>query len=115
MRPVLFALSFLLPVSAFAIVRLPQTVIPSHYAIRIAPDLQGETFSGNETIDVDVKEPVDTITMHSIDLVLKDVTIDAGGKQLPATVTTDAPNDIVTLKVAQTIPPGRAAIHISFD
>lgn len=98
-----------------AATRLPQNVIPDHYALRIAPDLANETFTGEVTIDVAVKEPVDTITMHAAELQLRDVTVDVGGKQLPATVTVDAPNETVTFKVAQTIPPGRAAIHVAFD
>src|SRR5207249_291017 len=96
---------------ASAATRLPQTVIPDHYAIRIAPDLQNETFSGDVTIDVDVKEPIDTITLHAVDLVMRDVTIN----QLPATVMFDAPNETVALKVAQTVPTGRAAIHAAFN
>jgi aminopeptidase N len=116
MRRLTLTLLALLAVSpVLAATRLLVTVIPDHYAIRIAPDLQAETFSGEETIDVDVKEPVDSITMHGVDLALKDVTVSTGGKQLPATVTADAPNETVTLKVAQTIPPGRASIHIAFD
>jgi aminopeptidase N/puromycin-sensitive aminopeptidase len=110
MRRLILALAFLASPLAGA-TRLPQTVIPEHYAIRIAPDLQNETFSGEETIDVDVKEPIDSITMHAVDLVLRDVTIN----QLPAAVTFDAPNETVTLKVSQTIPPGRGAIRIAFD
>jgi aminopeptidase N len=47
--------------------------------------------------------------------VLKDVTISSGSKELPATVTTDAANETITLKVAETIAPGRIAIHIGFD
>ncbi|HSP15228.1 MAG TPA: M1 family metallopeptidase [Thermoanaerobaculia bacterium] len=116
MRRLTLSLLVLLAVSPLsAATRLPVNVIPDHYTIRIAPDLQAETFSGEETIDVDVKEPVDSITLHSVDLVLKDVTVETGGKQLPATVTADAPNETVTLKVAQTIAPGRAAIHAAFD
>ena len=105
----------LLAIPAAAATRLPTTVIPDRYQIRIAPDLAAETFSGVETIDVDVKEPVDSITMHSVDLVLKDVWIETGGKQLQPTITTDAPNETITLKVAQTIAPGRASIHAGFD
>jgi aminopeptidase N len=99
----------------FAAARLPQNVLPDHYTLRIAPDLANETFTGEETIDVAVKEPSDTITLHAAELTLRDVTVEVGGKRLPATVTADAPNETVTLEVAQTIPPGRAAIHIAFD
>ena len=96
MRRIFIAL--LLATPLFAATRLPQNVIPDHYTIAIAPDLASETFSGEETIDVEVKEPVDTITLHSIDLNLKDVRVGAVVPQL----TFDAPNETVTLTASPT-------------
>ncbi|MCU1347448.1 MAG: Peptidase rane alanine aminopeptidase [Acidobacteria bacterium] len=94
-----------------AATRLPVHVVPGHYALTIAPDLASETFTGSETIDVELKEPVDTVTLHAVELNLHDVTI--GGK--PAVVTVDATNEVVTLKVAEPLPAGRAQIAIAFD
>jgi aminopeptidase N/puromycin-sensitive aminopeptidase len=109
MRRIFIALLVTTPL--FAATRLPQNVIPDHYTIAIAPDLANETFSGEETIDVEVKEPVDTITLHSIDLNLKDVRVGAVAPQL----TFDAPNETVTLKLPETIPAGRTTLHFTFD
>ena len=39
---------FALPLAA---ARLPQSVIPSHYAISIEPNFASDTFRGDETID----------------------------------------------------------------
>src|SRR5512135_1810986 len=98
--------------------RLPQAVIPTHYAIRITPDLANETFSGTETIDVDVSD-VDSITLHSVDLTLKDVEVvqkletTGGGSNtsgvagMTATVTADPENETVTLKLPQPLRSGR--------
>jgi len=97
-----------------AVTRLPQNVIPSHYAITITPDLAAESFGGEETIDVDVKEPTDSITLHSVDLALKEVTVEAGGKRLTETSTYDAANEMVTMKLPEMLQPGKAAIHIIF-
>lgn len=115
MRRLISLAIVLLALPLAAATRLPQSVIPSHYAMKIAPDLAGEIFSGTETIDVTVKEPVDTIVLHSADLVLRDATVTVAGKDLPATVTLDPPNETAALKVAQTIPPGAATIRVSFD
>src|SRR6266850_927800 len=109
MRRILLALLVTTPL--FAATRLPQNVIPDHYAIAIAPDLASETFSGEETIDVDVKEPVESITLHAVDLNLKDVRVGA----LTPTFTFDVPNETVTLKLPETIPAGRTVIHFAFD
>ncbi|HEX9458448.1 MAG TPA: M1 family metallopeptidase, partial [Thermoanaerobaculia bacterium] len=106
------ALLAALPLTA---ARLPVSVIPDHYAITITPDLAAEKFSGQETIDVDVKEPIDTITFHSVDLDLHDVVVASGSKLLNPTVTFDAPNEMASLKFSQTVPPGKASIRISFN
>jgi aminopeptidase N len=109
MRRIFFSLLIATPL--FAATRLPQTVIPDHYTIAIAPDLGAQTFSGEETIDVDVKAPVDSITLHAAELNLKDVRVGA----LTPAITFDAPNETVTLKLPETLPAGRAAIHFAFD
>ncbi len=95
--------------------RLPKRVIPDHYAITITPDLTAEKFSGQETIDVDVTEPIDTITIHSAGLELNDVVVGSGSKLLNPTITFDVPNEMASLKFSQTVPPGKASIRISFS
>ncbi|HKO54281.1 MAG TPA: M1 family metallopeptidase, partial [Thermoanaerobaculia bacterium] len=94
-----------------AAIRLPVNVLPEHYAIRIAPELGPETFSGEETIDVRVSEPVSSITMHAVDLNLTEVMVDGA----PAEVVTDKENETVALKLAQPLQPGAAKISIRFD
>ena len=114
MRRLLFS-ALLLAAVPLAAARLPQSVIPDHYAITITPDLPTEKFSGNETIDVTVKEPVDTITLHSADIVIHDVVLASGSKMMNPTITYDVPNEMASFKFGQTIPPGKASLRISFD
>jgi aminopeptidase N/puromycin-sensitive aminopeptidase len=114
MRRLLFA-ALLVAALPLAAARLPQSVIPDHYAITITPDLPSEKFSGQETIDVTLKEPVDTITLHSADLVMHDVVLASGSKMMNPTITYDVPNEMASFKFAQTIPPGKASLRIAFD
>ncbi|HEX9501346.1 MAG TPA: M1 family metallopeptidase [Thermoanaerobaculia bacterium] len=95
--------------------RLPTTVIPNHYTITIATDLAAETFHGEETIDVDVKEPVSSITMHAIGFTFHDVSVTSGGATTPANVGENAANDMITLALPKPIAAGPATIHIAFD
>src|ERR1051325_9019880 len=109
MRRTLLAVALLLAaIPAFA--RLPKNVVPSHYALTIATDLANETFTGDETIDVDVKEATDTIVLNAVALTLTDVTVN--GK--PATVTADDAAQTVTLKLAAPLAPGKATIRDHF-
>jgi aminopeptidase N len=115
MRRLLAAAALLLAALPLVAARLPVSVIPDHYAISITPDLVAEKFSGQETIDVDIKEPIDTITLNSAGLDLHDVVVGSGSKLLNPTVTYDVPNEMASLKFPQTVPPGRASIRISFN
>jgi aminopeptidase N len=107
--PILVLLALAAPLHAAA--RLPVNVLPSHYALTIAPDIAAETFTGSETIDVDVREPVDAITLHAVGLQLHDVTVNGR----PASVRLDEPNEMAILDVSETVPAGRATIAIAFD
>ena len=110
MRRTVLAVALLLAaIPAFA--RLPKSVVPSHYALTITPDLANETFAGDETIEVEVKEPVDTIVLNAVALDLTNVTINGQ----PATVTVDAPAQTVTLKVAAPLAVGKATIRDHFS
>ncbi len=115
MRRLLIAAALLLAALPIAAARLPKSVIPDHYAISITPDLAAEKFSGQETIDVDIKEPIDTITLNSAGLEMHDVVVASGSKLLNPAITFDVPNETASLKFSQTVPPGRASIRISFN
>jgi aminopeptidase N/puromycin-sensitive aminopeptidase len=115
MRRTFAIAAFLLAALPLAAARLPKSVIPDHYAITITPDLAAAKFSGSETIDIDIKEPVDTITLHSVGLELHDVVVGSGSKLLTPTITFDETNETASLKFAQTVPPGRASMRIGFN
>jgi aminopeptidase N len=116
MKRTLAAAALLVAALPLAAARLPKGVIPDHYAISITPDLAAAKFSGQETIDVDIKEPVDTITFHSVGLELHDVIVASGSKLLtPTAITFDEPNEMASLKFGQTVPPGKASVRIAFN
>ena len=45
--------------------RLPRTVVPSRYDLRLEPDLAAATFAGRVEIAVDVHEPVEEIVLNA--------------------------------------------------
>src|SRR6266550_3526507 len=98
MRRIVLAAALLLAAIPAA-ARLPKSVVPSHYTLSITPDLANETFAGEETIDVDVKEPVDAIVLNAVEMELTDVTVTASGKTFKPAVVFDAAAQTVTLKL----------------
>src|SRR5580692_1852835 len=61
--------------------RLPTTVIPTHYTPKLAPDLKSATFNGEESIDVNIQQPTNSITLNAIEIAFETVTINANGSQ----------------------------------
>ena len=51
--------------------RLPTNVVPSHYHLVIRPDISKFTFSGTETVDVQVREKTKTIVLNSLDIAIQ--------------------------------------------
>ncbi len=94
--------------------RLPQTVRPEHYALTLAPDLKAATFTGKESIDVTVTEPVNAITLNAAEVAFQSVTVTAGGNTQTASVSLDADKEQATFTFAQQIPAGKATLHIDY-
>ena len=49
-------------------VRLPASVRPEKYILSLKPDLNGFTFQGEESVDIQVTEPVSSITLNASEL-----------------------------------------------
>jgi len=105
----------LLAAASLDAARLPRTVIPAHYDITIAPDLAKETFHGEETIDVDVKEPVSSMVMNAIGFTRIEATVTSAGTTTPASTAENANDETVTLTLAHPVASGPASIHLVFD
>jgi len=94
--------------------RLPRTVVPSHYDIKIEPDLDGASFRGTVGIDVDIAEPTSTVTLNAIELDLNRADIRVNGERRSAEVELDEESERATLTVDGDLPVGPARIVIRF-
>jgi aminopeptidase N/puromycin-sensitive aminopeptidase len=94
--------------------RLPQTVRPEHYTLRLAPDLKDATFSGIEAIDVTLAEPTDRITLNAVELNFSYVVATADGKQQKAAVSLDKEKEEATFTFAEKLPAGKARLTIDY-
>lgn len=48
--------------------RLPRTAVPHHYQIRLRPDLDAATFTGEVLIDIDLNVPTAALVLNAIEL-----------------------------------------------
>jgi aminopeptidase N len=95
--------------------RLPEGVVPQHYDLRFAPDLQKATFTGEETIDVQVAKPVSAITLNAADLEIEEASVTQGDKTQPAQTSLQPEKEQATLALASALAPGAATLRIKFS
>jgi aminopeptidase N len=94
--------------------RLPTTVVPVHYALTLTPDLKAATFAGTESIDVTIKEPVNSITLNAAEIAFQSVTVEAAGSKQSASVTLDNEKQQATFTFAVPLPAGKATLSIAY-
>ncbi|GAA0665390.1 aminopeptidase N [Sphingomonas insulae] len=100
------ALALTVSTPALAAGSLPTDVIPLVYDIAVTPNAQAMTFTGTETVAIDVKAATRTITLNATDLAIGAATFD--GK--PVRFTLDAPSQQVTLTLPGAATVGRHTV-----
>ena len=96
--------------------RLPTTVAPERYEIRLTPDLPTATFAGEESVFINILEPVRQIILNAAELELKTVSVlGADGKVVRADAVLDSENEQARLEFAESLEPGRWKLQIRFS
>ncbi|WP_446744938.1 M1 family aminopeptidase [Silvibacterium acidisoli] len=95
--------------------RLPQTVHPEHYRLRLTPDLAKATFEGEEEIDVLLDDSTDAITLNAAEIKFHDVTTDVDGRSLKAEVSEDTDKEQATFHFLRSLPKGRITLHVNYS
>ncbi len=88
--------------------RLPTTVMPTHYTLALAPDLKTATFSGEESIDVNIAQPTQPITLNAIEIEFQSVESFPTARQQTGTVSLDPEKQQATFTFPKTVPAGNA-------
>ena len=92
---------------ASEVVVLPETARPSKYRIKLQPDLTTFTFSGEQSVDLQILEPTTSIVLNAIDLDISVATLHANGVTLSTPeITIDKESETPTLRFNATIQPG---------
>ncbi len=95
--------------------RLPTTVVPGRYDIRLEPDLDTASFSGEETIVVTVREAVTEILLNAAELSILAVTArGASGAVLEGSAALDEAAERARLSFPSPLLPGQWRLTLRF-
>ena len=94
--------------------KLPKGVVPTEYSVRIVPKIDKLTFTGSETVKLDVRAPVRQLVFNALELEILDASID--GQPLPkAAIKIDRKEELLTLALPAELLPGEHTLTLSFS
>jgi aminopeptidase N len=93
--------------------KLPKTIRPSEYAIWINPDVEKLTFTGRETIKLQVDQPAREIIFNAVEITISEARLD--DKALPnSSIKMDSGKELVTISLPDEMPPGDHRLALTF-
>ena len=95
--------------------RLPDTVQPTHYRLALTIDPRLPEFSGETTIDVEIREPSSALWLHGLGLKVASASVSANGRTVAARYEeVDHDTGVARLTAASVLPAGKAVLHFSY-
>jgi puromycin-sensitive aminopeptidase len=95
--------------------RLPRSVLPIHYRLRLEPDLPGSLFHGSVEIDVEIVESTSQVVLNAVELELLSASLDVGAGPVPLSISMDEASQRATLVAAEPIAVGTGVVSIAFS
>jgi puromycin-sensitive aminopeptidase len=96
--------------------RLPRSVTPSRYDIRLEPDLTTFTFAGSETVAVTVTETVSEIWLNAVDVAITAVSVESERGELQrGSATAEPATERYRLAFATPLAPGAWRLRLEFN
>src|SRR5437763_9442841 len=94
--------------------KLPKEVAPTDYSIRIVPKIDQFTFTGTETVRLNVRSPVHQLVLNTLELKIESASVD--GKDLPASaIKTDKEKELLTLTLPFKLAQGDHTLALRFS
>jgi puromycin-sensitive aminopeptidase len=95
--------------------RLPTSVVPSRYDIRLTPELDAATFGGEETVTVTVSEPTSDVWLNAAELTIESVAArDAAGTVVQGSAALDEAQERARLSFPSPLTPGEWRLTLAF-
>ena len=97
-------------------VMLPSNVRPAKYRLTLTPDLEGFTFAGRESVEIEVLAPTSSIVVNSAEIEIQSfrLTLTDGSPAVPVSTDFDEEAETVTLEFERMLPTGPATLDLEF-
>ncbi len=96
--------------------KLPATVRPERYQIRLTPDLTAFTFAGEEIVAVQVLEPTPEISLNAAELQVHSASvISQNGRTSTGTIALDEINERAIFTFPEPLAPGSHQLRLTFS
>jgi len=87
--------------------KLPASIRPERYQLRLTPELNAFTFVGEETGDIEVLQPTTEIVLNAAELQIHSVAVvTRNGQAITGAVILDEINERATLTFPERLAPG---------
>ena len=94
--------------------KLPKQIVPTEYSIRIIPDLEKLTFTGSETVKLNVHAAVREVVLNALELEITRASVD--DKNLPqSAVKIDKSTELLTLTLPSELAAGDHTLALNFS
>ena len=94
--------------------KLPKQVVPEEYTVRIAPDLKKLTFTGSETIKLNVRQAVRDLVLNALEIEIASASLD--DKPLPkSAIKLDPKQETLTVSLGNELAAGSHSLALKFS
>ena len=95
---------------------LPDDVRPHEYDLTLTPDFDDFTFTGRETVQIDVLEPTKAVVLNAVELTIQSarLTLEDGSVRTPRSTDLDEEAETVSFDFGGVVPQGSAQLEIEF-
>ena len=95
--------------------RLPSSVTPDRYDLKLTPDLTAFTFAGEETVAVKVHTATNEVVLNALELELDEAVAEQGSKSLRATkIELEPERERAKMTFPEALTPGNWTLRIKF-